>query len=78
MMQRKNIVVFNYWKEQYNLVSGSYAQKVLEVGRQKFKQLTEEHDIVYTEKISPTNNWKVKLYNLSEIRNLKEKLQEQK
>lgn len=67
--------VYKYWKDRCGLVSGSYAAKVLGVGKDKFRKIRDEHNLQVHEKPAP-NHWKAKLYSLQEVRQLKERLEE--
>lgn len=75
-IRNTNLTVYRYWKEKYGLVGTKYARKVLGVGEKKFLKICRENNIEPVIKRAPYACWNAKLYNLKEMRNLAEKMQQ--
>ncbi len=74
--ENNNKVIFKYYKQQYGAVGINYACKVLEVSKEKFRKIKKEYNLRELIVRSPNLSFDIKLYYVSDLRDLKEKLKQ--
>jgi hypothetical protein len=68
-------VVYNYFKNKDDLVNANYCKKMLNIGTGSFNKIIEHFEIQPIIRRAPYINFDTKLYSLSKMKEIKDKVE---